>query len=275
MYNRVFAFGCSFTCYTWPTWADLIGYELSKQGATYYNAGVSGIGNAGIANNIAWLNHKYKITEDDLVLVMWSTWNREDRINIGGGWKAGGHIFNNFNYDENFIMQHWNLYNDVYKNLMAIYSARQYHISFEGSMFTCDNEADMAVDGTLDADQELLNQFLKVQMPNPYSNPCSFGVWDAIDGHPLIKDGLQYVDDIVSPQIGVTLSDETRAWANEWADYMDKQAYGLTREDVTDDIKHRISDNVRIKWCNERTSFMHEEFINEYEILRLLKEFNS
>ena len=42
-YKRVFAFGCSFTCYRWPTWADLIGKQC--EGAEFRNYGKSGAGN--------------------------------------------------------------------------------------------------------------------------------------------------------------------------------------------------------------------------------------
>ena len=42
MYSRFFAFGCSFTSYYWPTWADIIGQEFSDR---YYNLAMCGAGN--------------------------------------------------------------------------------------------------------------------------------------------------------------------------------------------------------------------------------------
>ena len=42
-YKRVFAFGCSFTHYSYPTWANLIAYQNTD--AEFYNFGKAGMGN--------------------------------------------------------------------------------------------------------------------------------------------------------------------------------------------------------------------------------------
>ena len=89
-YKRIFAFGCSFTAYKWPTWADLIAVETK---AEYYNYGVAGMGNLGIMSRIIEANARYKFNEDDLVMVMWSTYSREDRW-INGSWFAMGNVWN-------------------------------------------------------------------------------------------------------------------------------------------------------------------------------------
>ena len=46
--GRLFTFGCSFTKYTWPTWADLLGLEFDE----FENWGVSGGGNVCTANRV-------------------------------------------------------------------------------------------------------------------------------------------------------------------------------------------------------------------------------
>ena len=74
-YKRFFAFGCSFTNYHWPTWADIIGQDIEF----YENWGVMGAGNQFIFNSVIEANQKYKFTDTDLVMIMWSTINREDR----------------------------------------------------------------------------------------------------------------------------------------------------------------------------------------------------
>lgn len=89
-YKRVFAFGCSFTAYRWPTWADLIAVETKVD---YYNFAMSGLGNLGIMSRIVEANARYKFNEDDLVVVMWSTYSREDRW-INGNWYAMGNVWN-------------------------------------------------------------------------------------------------------------------------------------------------------------------------------------
>jgi hypothetical protein len=74
-YNRCFAFGCSFTNYRWPTWADIIGQDIP----VYQNWGESGAGNPFIFNSVIEAHSRYQFTKGDLVAIMWSIPTREDR----------------------------------------------------------------------------------------------------------------------------------------------------------------------------------------------------
>lgn len=93
-YKRLFAFGCSFTCYIYPTWADLIHKSMNPD-TKFYNFGKSGGGNLFIASRISEANKKFRFNEDDLVVVMWSTFARIDFYKTevwhqpGGGESAG------------------------------------------------------------------------------------------------------------------------------------------------------------------------------------------
>lgn len=97
-YDRVFAFGCSCTNYFWPTWADIIG----KQAKEYYNYGRSGAGNLYISNSIVEANIRHNITENDLVLVMWTTISREDRY-IKTDWVTPGNIYTQDTFSKEFV----------------------------------------------------------------------------------------------------------------------------------------------------------------------------
>jgi hypothetical protein len=101
-YKRVFAFGCSFTEYIWPTWANVLQYEMPQ--AEFYNWGKTGGGNVYIASMVMAINQKYKFTSDDLVMIMWSTHCREDRY-IKTSWLTPGNIFTQNYYSEDFIKQ--------------------------------------------------------------------------------------------------------------------------------------------------------------------------
>jgi hypothetical protein len=106
--KRLFAFGCSYTSYAWPTWADLAGIDFEES----YNWGLSGIGNRAIAERVAEANVRNKFGPDDVIIVQWSSNLRNDwyhqtsmpeRI---GGWKTAGSIFNYLNeklYDRKWI----------------------------------------------------------------------------------------------------------------------------------------------------------------------------
>lgn len=102
-YKRFFTFGCSFTSYMWPTWANIVAKEMPQ--AEFYNFGKSGSGNPLISYRIAEVNNKFKFTDTDLVMVMFTTYCREDRWTTEKGWIAGGNIFNNQYYPESWVRE--------------------------------------------------------------------------------------------------------------------------------------------------------------------------
>lgn len=109
--KRFFAFGCSYTLYSWPTWADMLGTEYDE----FYNWGYAGLGNRAIAERVAEAHAKHNFTKDDLVIVQWSThirhdwWHRyskPERSPDGIGWKTSGSVFNEINqelYDQKWV----------------------------------------------------------------------------------------------------------------------------------------------------------------------------
>ena len=116
--SRLFTFGCSYTHYAWPSWADFLGLEFTQ----HENWGYLGLGNRAIAERVAECNVKNKFTPDDVIIVQWSSHLRNDyhterrRINYHqagpfvaqGGWKTGGSMFNYINntiYDNQWVNQ--------------------------------------------------------------------------------------------------------------------------------------------------------------------------
>ncbi len=71
-YKRFFAFGCSYTGYRYPTWADFVGANFEE----YYNFGRGGACNRYIMGAFLRANDVYKFNEDDLVIVMFTSANR-------------------------------------------------------------------------------------------------------------------------------------------------------------------------------------------------------
>lgn len=101
-YKRFFAFGCSFTGYKWPTWADIIHNEMKY--IEYYNYGVGGAGNLQIMAKLSQANNKFKFNQDDLIAVMFTSFNREDRW-VNGNWISLGNIYNQREYSEEWVMK--------------------------------------------------------------------------------------------------------------------------------------------------------------------------
>lgn len=106
--GRFFAFGCSYTSYSWPTWADLLQVHFDNA----ENWGMAGIGNSAIAERIAEANVKNNFNKDDVIIVQWSSHLRNDFWNPlvlperPGSWKTSGSIFNYINqplYNQQWI----------------------------------------------------------------------------------------------------------------------------------------------------------------------------
>jgi hypothetical protein len=133
MYKRGFLFGCSFTKFVWPTWADMLAHQSDYP---VYNFGLSGIGNVGIVHRLVEADLKYKFNSDDLIIIVWSHWSREDRV-FKNEWKTEGNIFLNKNfYNENFISKYWSWENDIIKNSTAILLAnKSYNINDQYSIY--------------------------------------------------------------------------------------------------------------------------------------------
>lgn len=102
-YKRVFIFGCSFTKYSWPTWANILALETPD--AEIYNFGQPGAGNLFISERTIAANQKFRFDKNDLVLVMWSTHSREDRY-IEQGWETPGNIFTQGFYPEDYVKKY-------------------------------------------------------------------------------------------------------------------------------------------------------------------------
>ena len=96
--TRFFTFGCSFTNSKNPTWADIV----ARQYDHYQNWGQAGAGNSFIFYSLMECNKRNTITQDDVVMIMWSSIGREDRY-VDGEWLTPGSIYNQTDYDETFV----------------------------------------------------------------------------------------------------------------------------------------------------------------------------
>ncbi len=99
-YRRVFAFGCSFTAYMWPTWADVLASESPN--ARFINVGQSGAGNLMITAKLAETDARFKFNKDDLIMIMWTTYCREDRY-LNNNWVTPGNIYTQNTYDDDYV----------------------------------------------------------------------------------------------------------------------------------------------------------------------------
>ena len=114
--KRLFAFGCSFTGYGCPTWADIIGQSFDY----YENWGKSGIGNYLISSRVVECDSVNKITKDDVVMVMFTSIPRIDFYN--GNWCMNGNIYNSHSkpYEDEWRNNNWSFTQGFYNTWIAI-----------------------------------------------------------------------------------------------------------------------------------------------------------
>jgi len=126
--SRLFTFGCSFTQYGWPTWADIIAYDKDVE---YYNYAVAGLGNVGIAHRILEADLKHKFRDGDEIFILWTSWSREDRVK-DAAWVGRGSVLthNSHHYDKSFLKKYWDFDNDVVKNSTAIITTNRLFKNF-------------------------------------------------------------------------------------------------------------------------------------------------
>lgn len=72
--TRLFTFGCSFTQYIWPTYADILGKNFDF----FENWALAGAGNLYIFNSIIEANRRNQFNKEDTIIVMWSGLTRVD-----------------------------------------------------------------------------------------------------------------------------------------------------------------------------------------------------
>lgn len=101
MTQRLFVFGCSYTSYAYPTWADYIGVNFEK----YYNYGVGGASNTYIMNKLIEANEKHRFNSaTDTVIVMLSGFGRFSYM-IEQGWVSNGDLHSNIAHTKNPILE--------------------------------------------------------------------------------------------------------------------------------------------------------------------------
>ena len=228
-YKRLYTFGCSFTRWYWPTWADIIAYDTKLP---YENWAESGSGNVGIANRMLECDLTNKFTKRDMVLVCWSTFCREDRYIRPDGWIFGGNIFNSRMYDDAFREKYHNSANDIIKNMHSIITSRRsFPIAYEAQI-TESLGSDIIESGD-DIWQGKLEHIIDFYKPYQVKNIFP---WDHNhqapfenyapnwDGHPDIQAHLKFVTEYIYPSLGLAIKQSTVDHFMELQDHITKKA---------------------------------------------------
>jgi hypothetical protein len=172
------------------------------------NWGMSGIGNVGIFHRLVECDLKNKFDSDDLILILWSHWNREDRYQ--NQWQAHGNVFHE-GYYSNLAKKYWSLDNDIIKNSTAIISAnKMYNINFQSNIMPL-----LAFESNpknLTEKEKQLFEFYKQSIPDKscfeYDSQAAFNCYQ-YDDHPTVLQHLNYLRNQVYPSLNLEIKDTT------------------------------------------------------------------
>ena len=217
---RLFTFGCSFTNYKWPTWADIIGKEFEE----YYNYGMSGGGNMFIFSSLVEAITRHQISDRDLVIIMWTNVMRDDRYSEKhGGWLRYGNLYTARDYlDSKFIDKYVTIRGSYIRDLSFISASKKL---LEGincdyrflSMVDIENQDQYSDERSPDVDDVLLfyKDAIDTIKPSIYKTIFKYD-WNLYgkrnDPHPLPKEHLAYVYEVLPD---ITITEKTVQWVSE------------------------------------------------------------
>jgi hypothetical protein len=242
--SRLFTFGCSFTQYGWPTWADIIAYDKDVE---YYNYAVAGLGNVGIAHRILEADLKHKFRDGDEIFILWTSWSREDRVK-NTNWFGAGSVLthNNPNYNKSFLKNHWDFDNDVVKNSTAIITTNRLFknfITWQASSF------EFFTNEGANVSKNKVNSIIKLyktELPNLKVIPCETKNPFKIvhDSHPDVLGHLDIANQIYK-DLNLTIKTETN---NTFTKLQNNIEYAITNTDNFQKVLHKINNIMRLNY---------------------------
>jgi len=217
----------------WPTWADVVSKEMPH--AEFYNFGISGAGNTLISYRLTEANNRYKFTETDLIMVMFTSYCREDRwldiekhLKIDSpshGWLACGNVFNNKYYKDDWLRNFADERGYLIRDAAVIDMTMKYLDSLPSTTFSM-----LSVPFATDA-EDMNNYVVPYDIRNVYENtfnrfkPSMFELeikenWKVLecdykfsDGHPSPKRYYSYLK-----KLGLNLSEKSENFAKTSSD---------------------------------------------------------
>lgn len=201
---RLFTFGCSFTKYKWPTWADIIGTNFP----IHYNYGELGAGNYYISLKLYEIHLANKITSNDVVIIMLSSSNRFDFYDSNiKKFNCNGNVYNSENVlGEHFVNNIWNVEHSIYNTWFMVKTIKtlldsigcKYKIIEGFGLLQTDEETKFKYDTRIEHlitdyqeivyTKESLQSFMKKYKPGTYKLPNG-----EYDGHATIMCNHDFV----------------------------------------------------------------------------------
>lgn len=252
-YDRIFTFGCSWTKYCWPTWADMIRYTTDAP--PVFNWGFAGLGNVGIFYRMVECDLKHKFTDRDLILVQWTSWSREDRYLTQ--WEAYGNVFNSPFYGDKFTKKYWHWNNDIMKNASVIVAAnKMFNIAYQFNMIPF-TEIESGIVPSFPETTSDLQSFYINNLPAMDSFPNSENTQfnnNCDDGHPDIRTHLLFFNNYIKDRFKFNLGDAEQSLI-ALNDRISNKINRSMNTQIVNDIMNNEIINFDHAWNREREGF--------------------
>jgi hypothetical protein len=218
--RRLFTFGCSFTSYHWPTWADIAGKEFDY----FENWGLSGASNQYMFNSLIEANLRNNFTSDDTIAIMWTNVSRLD-VYKNNRWQLPGNIYTSDFYSKEFLEKFTDYRGFFIRDLSVIaatndllksWNVKYYNLSMVPidnidqstiADYNCSDVKELYSDTIANIRHSIFETVFNYNWQVERNEPPLSYPWHDFHARPL--EHLQYLDAVL-PEIKI--SDETRDW---------------------------------------------------------------
>lgn len=241
-FKRIFTFGCSFTSYAWPTWADIMIEDFNNKGLFGRNFGLCGSGNSYIFIKFMEAHRIYKFNHEDLIMISWTSFQREDRRS-NGKWHTPGNIFTSNVYTEDFKINwadptHYALRDcaiisnlKLFTNLigakivtLSMSNLSQIDPTIKELMFKSVNDVIEFYNEDLTLDLPPMMEYLNLTERNSITNKNRPKImWDKnkpndwiYEWHPTVEEHFHYLNNNILPFLNLKLETKTEEFVNDW-----------------------------------------------------------
>ena len=221
-------FGCSFSNYSWPTWAEILAH--TGHWSSFENWAVGGMGNRGIAQRVMYRRFSKWHRPDDVYVIQWTTPAREDRV-LDGRWRAEGSVFVSPTYGEDWAAKYWSWPNDLVNTAHARLSTRAIlgtQLAYEFTrrwQWATQDPVEATPRASQDLDLAHEQHWLGVLPAIDTRGPERESAWSGLvrDSHPDSPQWLEWCEKRILPALGLTMPRLTRSAVTTYAHRLHQQ----------------------------------------------------
>lgn len=295
--SRQFVFGCSYTNFRWPTWAELSYSILKEHGYAdeFYQYGISGSGNELIARTVELADSVHKFTDDDIVIINFTHWDRIDswglRLNANDHWpvwNVGGNWVHNGTHGLDY-KPYYSEVNNILNNTHWIQHIKERYpnaLCLGQNYYIDEPMGNAPLSAVNEFEQYMYTESMKISDDNPLcskfcinSNLQTGWFWDnRLDTHPSMIDHHEFLCRAMYP-LWETLGIDCDSYRGQIAD-CEAQYSAQVAENIGVPYKYKqikprdewydvdVNEDQRELWMNYLLCDSHDELFKQYNIER-------